>query len=277
MYGRNYVGCFYSQSTCLISNPLSNSSFTTSNTYVTMNSPSNTQMFFYGFDRLIASNQNPSYSVVFDTPSYGTNSDKIIVNFKFTGNMQNEFHMGFSAFTIQTFYCPPSPAANPYYSYNANTCTDTCNGWITQYANATRYCQPCGIYCYTCNATSTNCTACYNSQNRVLIAGGTCSCDAVGGFYDDGTSVICPKCNYTCETCSGVGGGACLSCTSTSFRTFNLNSCVCNPGRYDSGAETCSACNYACGSASCNGSNINNCLTCNSTAHRYILGNIIIS
>ena len=125
------------------------------------------------------------------------------------------FTMAFSGFTIQTFFCSNTPPMM-YYSYNANTCTDNCNSGVTQYANATRYCQPCGIYCYMCNVTDTNCTACYSNQNRVVTTGGICSCDTNGGFYDDSTSLVCPKCSYTCQTCSGIGGGACLTCSSSS-------------------------------------------------------------
>ena len=123
-----------------------------------------------------------------------------------------------------------------YYSYNANTCTDTCNNWINQYFNATRYCQPCGIYCFNCVSAADNCTACYANQNRVLIAGGVCACDIAGGYYDDNTSVVCPKCYYSCETCSGPDGGLCLTCASSSYRTFNSGSCVCNAGHFDNGA-----------------------------------------
>lgn len=197
MYGRYFVGCYYYYQFCVSSNPISNSSFNTGSTYVTMNSPYNTQMFFYGFDRMIASwSGNPSNTVAFDTPTYSTSNSAISVSFSFTGNNQNHFTMGFSGFTIQTFYCP-NTAPYLYYSYNANTCTDTCNNWIGQYANATRYCLPCGTYCYMCNVTSSNCTACYSNQNRVVVAG-VCACDSGGGYYDDGTSVVCPKCYYAC-------------------------------------------------------------------------------
>lgn len=237
MTSRNSYGCFYYPSTCGASNPLSNNLSYSGQVDLKLRSPYTTQMFFMGVDRFIAEWDGTTNNfVAFDITSSGPagTSSAVYMNFAFTGNGLQKFTLTYSCFTMQTYSCPNTPP-NIYYTYGSNNCTDTCNNWIGQYANASRFCQPCGIFCYMCSQTADNCTACYSIQNRVLV-NNTCLCDANGGFYDDGSSINCSKCDYTCASCSGPGGGACLTCSSSSYRTFNSNSCVCNVGYYDSGA-----------------------------------------
>ena len=166
-------------------------------------------MVFYGMDRMVVKWDGTSnnYKVIFDSGPVTRSNTNLRVAFSFTGNTEGYFTMGFNYFTIQTYHCP-DVAPFRYYAYNDYRCTDDCG--TGYYPNATRYCQLCDSLCYTCTDFTT-CTACHNSQNRV-VNGSTCSCDVAGGFYDDGTSLVCPACNYTCKTCSGPSGGQCLSC-----------------------------------------------------------------
>jgi hypothetical protein len=89
MNSRRYVGCFYDPQTCLSGNALLNSSFTTSATFVNMNSPY-TDMLFYGLDRFIVTNiYNPSMTFGYTTSSYGLSNTGIVVNINYQGNLQN--------------------------------------------------------------------------------------------------------------------------------------------------------------------------------------------
>ncbi len=142
-----------------------------------------------------------------------------------------------------------------------------------QYPNSTRYCLPCGVYCYMCVNTANYCTACFSIQNRVIKANGTCACDTDTGFYDDGTSLICPSCYYSCETCYAGTVSSCLSCSATNHRVLVNNTCHCMTGYFDNGAETCVPCYYTCASATCSGSSGTNCLSCNALQFRVILAN----
>jgi hypothetical protein len=273
MYGRSGVGCTYQVYGCGNANSSSNTSFGTSNTYVLMNTPFTEQMVFYGVNRIMATwdgTNSPINSVVFDSSVTSTSNAYISVGVGWTGNPTGDFTLAFSFLTIQTYSCPDI-APNRYYAYNSYNCDSACNLTIQQYPNATRYCQPCGTLCYQCVTTADTCTACYNSQNRVLN-GSNCSCDVAGGFYDDGSSVTCPACQYSCKTCSGPSAGSCLTCEPTTFRLLAINSCPCTAGHYDAGAPTCGNCYYTCGTGTCNGTQSTRCISCNATRHRQITG-----
>jgi hypothetical protein len=112
--------------------------------------------------------------------------------------------------------------------------------------------------------------ACVNSQNRIL-SGNTCVCDLNAGFYDDLSSLICPKCHYSCRTCNGGTSSQCASCLLTNQRTHNINSCPCNVGYYDAGASLCVSCHYTCRSATCTNSGANQCATCSAAQLRTYL------
>lgn len=111
------------------------------------------------------------------------------------------------------------------------------------------------------------CTACYTvTQNRILD-GNTCVCNSIG-YYDDGSSVTCPSCSYTCRTCTGGSSAQCIDCLSTNLRTFDLGTCPCNPYYYDNGAPMCVACDRTCYTCSAGGSS--NCITCNAADFRLV-------
>jgi proprotein convertase subtilisin/kexin type 5 len=271
MYGRSAVGCAYHSNGCGNSNSPSNSGFETSATYVQLNPPFTEQMVFFGVNRIMAlwdgtSNTN----VIFDSGNITKKNSDLTVGVYWTGNLEDMFTLAYSYITIQTYSCPDI-APDRYYRYNSYVCDSNCNSTIQQFPNATRYCQPCGTLCYQCVNLADSCTACYNSQNRVLNAS-NCSCDLAGGFYDDGSSVVCPSCHYSCKTCTGPSSGACLTCEASFYRAQLANTCPCTLGHYDAGAATCGNCHYSCGTATCNGSQSNRCLSCNSTANRQISG-----
>ncbi len=85
-------------------------------------------------------------------------------------------------------------------------------------------------------------------------------CNTIG-YFDDNTSQTCPSCHYSCESCWGPSASQCYSCSSTSFRTIDINTCYCDPRYYDdSSNEVCRTCHYTCYACSNNGAT--NCLTC---------------
>jgi hypothetical protein len=150
--------------------------------------------------------------------------------------------------------------------YGANTCNNTCNNTIGQYWDGSLRCQLCGPKCYMCSGSATLCTQCYASQNRI-ISGNTCICHPLG-YYDDGSSLTCPACHYSCRSCTGPSASQCIDCLASSFRTAFINSCFCNPGYYDVGVSLCSSCHYTC--QTCSSWNSNNCVTCSAANFREI-------
>jgi proprotein convertase subtilisin/kexin type 5 len=134
--------------------------------------------------------------------------------------------------------------------------------------NSSNFCNPCDAICYKCVGTSTYCTACSNSQNRVLN-GNQCACDPIG-YYDDG-SLVCALCHYSCKSCNGGSSGNCLTCDSGANRYKLNNTCPCIVGYYDPGAKMCVACHYTCQTATCTGSTSTKCASCNTTKSRSIL------
>jgi len=273
MDGRSSLGCAYSSTTCnpifpITVSPSSNTSFNTGTTSVQAYTPN---MFFIGIDRMIANYAGDTSTLgQYNITSFTQNSDTSIgISFVFNGNVASDFHVAYSYFTLQTFYCSSS-GVDIYYVYNSNQCASSCNGSIQQYANATNFCQLCGVYCWTCVGSPTYCTACYNSQNRVL-SGNLCICDFSGGFYDDGTSVNCVQCDVSCKTCSGPGSASCLTCNPAANRYQNVNSCPCNPGYYSVSTSICQHCHYTCYSTTCTAGTSTTCASCNSANHRQLL------
>jgi hypothetical protein len=269
------MGCYFSINTCnpvlpATLSPGSNTTFSTGKTAVLSYTSNN---FYIGISRMIMAYAGDSFTTAeFNINNIVQNSDSsITVSFVFTGNPTSLFQAAYSYFTLQTFYCP-TVGIDIYATYNSNTCDSACNSSIQQYANATNYCQPCGTLCWTCVTSPTYCTACYTTQNRVLSTN-LCVCDTGGGFYDDGSSVICPACYYACKTCSGGTMSSCLSCSSSAHRTLANNSCPCNTGYFDNAASTCLACSYTCATATCSAANAVNCLTCNLAKFRTQLAN----
>lgn len=153
-----------------------------------------------------------------------------------------------------------------YYAYGQNSCNSTCAAGIKQYPDANRKCKPCGIYCYRCSGNYDLCDDCYVSHNRIL-SGDDCNCLTIG-YYDDGSSLICPSCHYSCRSCTGPSASQCIDCWTTGHRTIDINSCFCDLKFYDAAGPVCVACHYSC--LTCTGASNNNCLTCKATDFREV-------
>lgn len=133
-----------------------------------------------------------------------------------------------------------------YYVYGQNMCDSNCNNSIGQYPDVNNYCQLCSVYCFKCAGSANLCTQCVAAQNRIKN-GNICMCDP-NGYYDDLSSLVCPKCYYTCLTCSGPSAGQCITCPLPliTFRVMSINTCLCIDRYYDSGAQICANCHHSC-------------------------------
>lgn len=269
--GHATLGCYYPNNNCGNMGATSTTTFNTAGTSVLAY---NVNMFYMGIDSMIIMyDGSTNYKGEFNIIGMTQNSDTTIkVNFAFTGNTISQgpaFSVGYSYFTFQTFYCPPG-GPDYYFVYQSNQCNSSCT--TSQYYNVSRICQPCDPTCYQCTGASNICTACYNSQNRVLV-GTSCVCDSAGGFYDDGTSYVCPSCHYSCLTCNGPGSSSCLTCdmVTPANRYFNVNACPCMVGFYDASSKVCMPCHYSCATATCNGGTSTSCASCNSAMNRAAL------
>jgi proprotein convertase subtilisin/kexin type 5 len=101
-----------------------------------------------------------------------------------------------------------------------------------------------------------------------VLNGNNCACDSNSGFYDDGTSLVCPQCQYSCLTCNGGTSSNCLTCDPISNRYKNNNTCPCSIGFYDANARICVACHYTCQTATCTGTTSTSCSSCNPAKFR---------
>lgn len=268
MSGRSFLGCYYTQNTCnpvfpATLNPSSNTNFNTGATSVLSYTSG---MFYMGLDSMIVTySGNTVDKGEFDITGLSQNTDTTVaVTFAFSGNVNNAFYVGYSYFTLQTFYCLPA-GPDLYFVYGSNMCDSACNNGISQFMNSSNTCSPCSTLCYKCVGSSTFCTACYNSQNRVLN-GNACDCDVTAGYYDDLTSSVCPKCHYSCLTCNGGTSANCLTCGTTRYK--NGNTCPCLIGYYDASASICVACHYTCQSATCTGTSSTTCSSCSAAKYR---------
>ena len=104
-------------------------------------------------------------------------------------------------------------------------------------------------------------------------------CNCITGYFDDSSNnETCKRCDLSCVSC--VNGVSCLTCDSAKKRLLNAtavyngsvsNFCVCEYGLYSPGSGlTCLPCHYSC--EVCSGPNLNNCLFCESGAHRTLSG-----
>jgi hypothetical protein len=150
MSGRNHLGCYYPNYICNIS-ATSNTTFNTGATSVLAYTSS---MFYMGIDIMIAKySGTAAYRGEYDITGMSQNTDTTVkVNFAFSGNALGAFYVGYSYFTLQTFYCPPG-GPDYYFVYNSNTCDSACNNSISQFMNASNVCAPCSAQCYKCVGT----------------------------------------------------------------------------------------------------------------------------
>ena len=78
---------------------------------------------------------------------------------------------------------------------------------MDDYPNATA-CFACHYSCKTCQTDNAynNCLSCDLAANRIYNdSTNVCQCNS--GYFDDGSSTICGKCHYSCNTCSNPGSG----------------------------------------------------------------------
>ncbi|CAK89666.1 unnamed protein product, partial (macronuclear) [Paramecium tetraurelia] len=122
-------------------------------------------------------------------------------------------------------------------------------------------CQKCHYSCLNCNSGySSSCIQCVDSNisNRVFY-NNTCKC--LFGYFDDGQSIKCQKCDVQCLSCINQSY-QCLSCPQT--RKLETN-CKCQQGYYDIGLQLCQKCNSIC--SACEFTS-NNCTQCDSDQFR---------
>lgn len=112
---------------------------------------------------------------------------------------------------------------------------DAIDGYTDDGTNNTMT-RPCFYTCKTCSNLAT-CDSCNLVVNHRILNNGTMNCDAIDGFYDDGTNPIAQPCYYSCSTCNN--GVICQTCNSSYFRVFNSGTNMCDavPGYYDDGSN----------------------------------------
>ena len=125
-------------------------------------------------------------------------------------------------------------------------------------------CNPCSVTCQACVGTSTNCTSCLSSQNRVLSSN---ACIPMPGFYHAGTAIAVP-CPYTCTTCSS--STVCTTCSALNFRYLSGTSCLPFAGYFDNGVPLAVPCHYSCTACSIVSTN---CTICSAMNFRALIGN----
>ncbi|CAD8166957.1 unnamed protein product [Paramecium pentaurelia] len=139
----------------------------------------------------------------------------------------------------------------------------SCDCNIGYYDNGVENCQKCHYSCLSCNSGDANsCISCIdvNTTKRVFYNN---ACKCLFGYFDDGSSISCQKCDIQCLDCVGQSY-QCLSCPQT--RKIEIN-CKCQQGYYDIGLQLCSKCNSKC--LTCEIIS-NNCTSCDPNQFREI-------
>ncbi|CAK67842.1 unnamed protein product, partial (macronuclear) [Paramecium tetraurelia] len=137
----------------------------------------------------------------------------------------------------------------------------SCDCDVGYYNTGVEICQKCHYSCLNCNSGySSSCIQCVDSNisNRVFY-NNTCKC--LFGYFDDGQSIKCQKCDVQCLSCINQSY-QCLSCPQT--RKLETN-CKCQQGYYDIGLQLCQKCNSIC--SACEFTS-NNCTQCDSDQFR---------
>ena len=166
-----------------------------------------------------------------------------------------------------------------YYLLSNQSCYSTCPSHYWANSSTIPYvciscdstCQECigslPTQCINCNTVYGNSTS-YFYQNQCLA---TCP---IGTYAD--ISKLCQNCNNMCYTCNGGLATNCLTCNTTGTNKYFMNgnktctsACPTN-GYYADASYTCQSCDSTC--YTCNGTTINNCLTCNITGtYKYFM------
>ncbi|KAL4470077.1 hypothetical protein ABPG72_008736 [Tetrahymena utriculariae] len=129
-------------------------------------------------------------------------------------------------------------------------------------------CLKCNYTCKTCKYDSSQtpslfCTTC-DPDNFRYLSNGKCICK--DGYYDDGNSPVCIKCQYSCQTC--VLPNICQTCDSVQKRIFDplFLTCKCQDGTFENTKKVCQACDLSCQTC-INGTNTG-CRSCQSSYQR---------
>ncbi len=276
------IGCVYDVGGCTIPTKIkvwSNTTIITANIGITTYFDN---MYFFGLNHFIIYHDlndadflanpftNPSIQMKFDMSSsmLRSGTDQYQTSLAFTGNTNNMFSFKFGYLIDIKFDCP---ATGNIYHISSTQCDVACPAG---YYPSGVYCPKCSSRCQQCTGpTNNNCTSCYNILQFRVLNGTTCNCQPLN-YYDDLVSDICPRCSYTCLTCSSSSNSACTSCNVTDNRYDDLNySCPCIDGYYDGGGETCVKCDVSC--LTCTWGAGNNCITCpnTNTTFRVVSGN----
>ncbi|CAD8113135.1 unnamed protein product [Paramecium sonneborni] len=97
-----------------------------------------------------------------------------------------------------------------------------------------------------------------------------CICE-FSNYFDDGFSLTCLPCDFTCLTCNGPLSSNCLTCDKK-YRYLDFTSCLCPDKYYDVGELQCGSCHYSC--QKCFDDTDNGCIVCSLDLHfRVLKGN----
>ena len=131
---------------------------------------------------------------------------------------------------------------------------------------------PCNDACFSCETSSTDCTACKSTSGKFLD-GNECVTSCPDGAYGSTVTYECEPCPDGCTLCTGDIMSLCTGCTqATDTNHYYLQTgegckLVCNDGYFEvTATHTCDLCQ---GCATCE-TIATNCLTCTGTNYSYL-------
>ncbi|CAD8161406.1 unnamed protein product [Paramecium octaurelia] len=132
----------------------------------------------------------------------------------------------------------------------------SCNCDAHYYDSGVPICQQCHYTCQLCNDYGSNqCITCQPQATSFRILNGKV-CECLLGYYDDGYSLNCQQCYYTCLSCIN-SSTYCTSCEQT--RHLDQNQCLCNTGYFEKGLSNCSKCDSNCYNCNLNSKKCTEC------------------
>ena len=139
-----------------------------------------------------------------------------------------------------------------------------CLSCYTGFYSSNTNCIACNSSCLNCTGPSSdNCISC-SSTIPLYLNGGSCVANCPSQTYKNNNTFTCSNCNYhACLNCS-----FCTSCPSTYILVNNQCVSQCPIYTYYNSNGTCLNCYNFC--LTCNGSNINQCTSCNSALGLYL-------
>ncbi|CAD8048107.1 unnamed protein product [Paramecium primaurelia] len=167
-----------------------------------------------------------------------------------TCNFQYYLSSGYCVQCHQSCKTCQNNDSNSCYQCQSNNTIQNMNGSIfgclciqKYYFDSNYYCQMCDYTCESCLSSSTQCTSCNSTYNRIL-SNSSCICNT--GYQDFGTpQCYKPGCGYGCADCVA---GTCNSCMGS--ETFRKNEpstkCPCIDGYYDIQQRICQQCPSYC-------------------------------